>query len=129
MYHLRNQQRFDEFRRHPVEQLDSEAALLRVCIEQAMNENHPNLVNSLIATYSKIAAVHQQTQIRAGVLLEKDRVLRICNGLITLLCNALKDRQIPEGEAIIEEITCQVDPLFDEIQNEKKLLPAPKTEP
>ena len=59
MYRIPDQSRYQEFLAHPVEQLESEAALLRVCIEKAMLENRPSLVNSLVATYTKIAAVHQ----------------------------------------------------------------------
>ena len=99
MYKIPEQERFQEFCAHPVEQLESEAALLRVCIEQAMRENRPSLVNALVSTYSKLAAVHQQAQIRAGLLLEKDRALKIANGLVNLVCEALKSRQIPEHDA------------------------------
>jgi len=125
MYHIPDQTRYEEFRAHPVEQLESEAALLRVCIEKAMCENRPALVNSLVATYAKIASVHQSAQIRAGVLLEKDRAFRICDGIVKLVLEALKSRQIPEHDQIVEEIIDGIDPLFDEVKNEKLLLPAP----
>ena len=45
MYKVPDQSRYEEFRAHPVEQLESEAALLRVCIEKAMLENRPSLVS------------------------------------------------------------------------------------
>lgn len=126
MYRIPAQSRYQEFLAHPVEQLESEAALLRVCIEKAMLENRPSLVNSLVATYSKLAAVHQQAKVRAGVLMEKDRVFKIANGLVILVCEALKSRQLPEHDAIVEEIISGIDPLFDEVQNDKQLLlPAP----
>ena len=126
MYKVRDQERYEQFRAHPVEQLESEAALLRVCIEKAMLENRPSLVNSLVATYCQTCGRPSAAQIRAGVLLEKDRVFKIANGLVILVCEALKSRQTPEHDAIVEEIISGIDPLFDEVQNDKQLLlPAP----
>ena len=57
--------------------------------------------------------------------LEKDRAFRICDGIVKLVCEALKSRQIPEHDQIVEEIIDGIDPLFDEVKNEKLLLPAP----
>jgi hypothetical protein len=126
MYKVPDQQRYEEFLRQAPEKLAAEAALLRLLIENAVRDGRVALANTLLATLARISTAHQAAQVRAGQLLERDRVLKIGVALCGLLADALRDRGIANWEMVVDEVRERVPELFEETTNEKPLLlPAP----
>jgi len=127
MYNI-SDPRYQDFLKEAPERLEGECAVLRLCIERAMLENRPSLVNSLVATYSKLASVHQQSQIKAGLLFERDTTLQLFKGLVDALTGILKEYQLAEYSEIVERMIDSVDEVFNRVTNEKQplLLPAPE---
>ena len=127
MYNI-SDPRYQDFLKEAPERLESECAVLRLCIESAMQENRPSLVNSLVSTYSKLASVHQQSQIKAGLLFERDTTLQLFKGLVDALTGILKEYQLAEYSEIVERMIDSVDEVFNRVTNEKQplLLPAPE---
>ena len=93
-----------------------------------MQENRPTLVNSLVARIPNSQAVHQQSQIKAGLLFERDTTLQLFKGLVDALTGILKEYQLAEYSEIVERMIDSVDEVFNRVTNEKQplLLPAPE---
>lgn len=131
MYDLgdNGQTRYEDFLRYPPEKVDGEAAILRVCVERAMRENRPALVKSLCDTLAKTAAVSQAVKVKEGVLMEREVVLKIAKGLVDLLTNTMRERNVPDQEAISDEIIAALPQLFERIEHERQTLylPAPRS--
>jgi hypothetical protein len=131
MYDLgdNGQARYEDFLRYPPERVDGEAAVLRLCVERAMRENRPALVKSLCDTLAKIAAVSQAVKVKEGVLMERETVLQIAKGLVDLLTNTMRQRNVPNQEAISDEIIAALPQLFERIEHERQTLylPAPRS--
>jgi len=123
------QARYQEFLRYPPEKVEGEAAILRLCVERAMRENRPALVKSLCDSLAKLAAVSQAVKVKEGVLMERETVLKIAKGLVDLLCDTMRERNVPDQEAISDEIIAGLPQLFERIEHERETLylPAPRS--
>lgn len=127
MYRLGDHQtRYQDFLQQAPESVESEAALLRVLIERAAQENRPALVNSLVATLAKVAATHQNAQIRAGELLERGLALRVFGAVGALVADILQERGIADWQDVVQELTARIPHRIEEVENERKALPSPQ---
>jgi len=117
MYTLKDKKRqllLDKMRAEDPNGIGEEIALLRVLIAEAAEDN-PALVERLVSALARCQVAHPQAQVKAGALIEKQRLLALCTELAGLLSDALKANGIGDEthNAVFDYVMPRIMPMVE----------------